>query len=558
MRDILSGHGNEFKQQGSELVFRHCPFCGDNNNHFYINPSTDVFYCHKCNAKGNKFQLAKHYGVSSGYSVRSLRETVKPRQEFTRPPANDADKYHEAIKTDAEAMKYLSDRGINACTVDNFKLGLKISNGVQWLSIPYFVSGKLELIKFRSLPPAEKTFMRTKDASSPLFNQDAVKSNSEIVICEGELDAITCWQNGIRNVVSVPNGCSSFTPEWYDLLNEKEKIYLWYDNDEKGEKAAVELSKRFGIEKCYRVRTGDKVKDANEYFSKGGEGDILEMATRYHVENVSLFVDAAWDIFRKKDENQCGINTPWKGLNKLMGHVEVGDLIVVSAPPKTGKTSLCLNIAAHNADQGSPVLFYCLEMRPDRLAKKVIQAECNMSEEEMTFSKVKESLPRIVNLPLYFAYNFKDVNIESISNVIRQTVKRYGIKVVFFDNLHLLSRNISHATQEIGMISRTFKLLAEELEVPIFLIAQPRKLEKDAVMTMNDLKDSSSIGADADQVIILHRKRIKSREGETADAAYEPQTLVRVDASRYTAGGDWILHFEGGHSKFTEVYNHDN
>jgi len=295
MRNILSGHGNEFKQQGSELVFRYCPFCGDNGNHFYVNTSTDVYYCHKCNAKGNKYQLEKHYGISSSYSVRSLQQTVKPKQEFKRPPVTDVEKYHEAIKLDAETMEYLSSRGIDSGTVNNFKLGVKNENGVKWLAIPYFINGKLELIKFRSLPPAAKTFMRTKDASSPLFNQDAVKGNDEIVICEGELDAVTCWQNGIRNVVSVPNGCSSFTAEWYDMLNEKSKIYLWYDNDEKGEQAARDLSKRFGIEKCYRVRTDDKIKDANDYFTKGGEPDILETAIRYHVENVSLFVDAAWD-----------------------------------------------------------------------------------------------------------------------------------------------------------------------------------------------------------------------------------------------------------------------
>ena len=558
MRDILTRYGNEFKQQGSQLVFMHCPFCGDNNKHFYIDPDKDVYYCHKCNTKGNKFQLAKHYGESLNYNVRSLQDSIKPKQEFKRPPVTDVEKYHEAIKADKQALDYLIGRGIDICSVNNFKLGVKVENGIKWLAIPYFINGKLELIKFRSLPPAEKTFMRTKDAMSPLFNQDAVKGNDAIVICEGELDAITCWQHGIRNVVSVPNGCNSFTPEWYDLLNEKSKIYLWYDADEKGEKAARELSKRFGIEKCYRVRTRDNIKDANEHFRADGEADILDSATRYHVDNVSLFVDAAWDIFRKRDDSQTGINTPWKPLNKLMGHVEIGDLIVVSAPPKTGKTSLCLNIAAHNADQGFPVLFYCLEMRPERLAKKIIQSECGMTEDEITFASVKSALPRIVNLPLYFAYNFKDVNIDTVTAVIRQSVKRYGIKVVFFDNLHLLSRNVSHAVQEIGMLSRTFKLLAEELEIPIFLIAQPRKLQEGAIMTMNDLKDSSSIGADSDQVIIMHRKRIASKEGETAEASYEPLTLIRVDASRYTAGGDTVLHFEGSKSKFTEVFRRDN
>lgn len=71
---------------------------------------------------------------------------------------------------------------------------------------------------------------------------------------------------------------------------------------------------------------------------------------------------------------------------------------------------------------------------------------------------------------------------------------------------------------------------------------------------MNDLKDSSSIGADSDQVIILWRKKTKSNMSNPSaqEASFEPKTLVRVDASRYTAGGDTMLYFKGEFSKFTE------
>jgi replicative DNA helicase len=71
-------------------------------------------------------------------------------------------------------------------------------------------------------------------------------------------------------------------------------------------------------------------------------------------------------------------------------------------------------------------------------------------------------------------------------------------------------------------------------------------------MGIEDLKDSSSIGADADQVIILYREKTKATEG--AQSSFKPETLVRVDASRYHPGGETLLHFDGARGIFTEIY----
>ena len=75
---------------------------------------------------------------------------------------------------------------------------------------------------------------------------------------------------------------------------------------------------------------------------------------------------------------------------------------------------------------------------------------------------------------------------------------------------------------------------------------------------MMDLKDSSSIGADADQIIILHRKPLKSSQDdgvvqEELQTTLEAETLVRVEASRYNSGGDTMLYFEGAKSRFRRI-----
>jgi len=548
MRTYLEAKGYELKTSSGQDVARTCPFCEDTNWHFYIDPEKMVYFCHKCNVKGNEITLRKHFNDLSNVSITSFRKAIGFKEP--KKPADDkAIKYHEALLKNLPALDYLKKRGIEMDTIKHFKLGY-MKDDREWISIPYFEDGQLVNFKFRSLEGKE--FKKLKDAKSTLFNQDCIKEHEGIIITEGELDAIMCWQSGLKNVVSIPNGCSNFDAEWIDLLQDKEKIYLWYDNDDKGRKASDEVAQRLGVDRCYFIRP-EGLKDANEYFYVNKTLD-LTMATQKKIDNLILFFDSVYQIFEHEKNISSDIRMPWDNVNRLVRNIDPGDLIALSAVPKTGKTTFALNIATYNAKRGYPVLFYCLEMRPERLAKKVIQSEGKISSENFNRDAALTVAQRHIWLPLFFAYDYKNITHELVFQTIRATVRRYGIKLLVFDNLHYLVRSLTHTTQEVGLISRSFKLLAEELQIPIILIAQPRKVQEGTVMSMNDLKDSSSIGADSDQVIILWRKRTQSTiNGLEQVSSYDPKTLVRVDASRYAPGGDTVLHFEGKYSLFAEV-----
>ena len=98
------------------------------------------------------------------------------------------------------------------------------------------------------------------------------------------------------------------------------------------------------------------------------------------------------------------------------------------------------------------------------------------------------------------------------------------------------------------------------MEIPIIVIAQPRKREatgRDEIMRADDVKYSNAVHADCDQMIILHRKRVASKAKEITsegfmakEEALDPVTLVRIEAHRYGAGGETLLHFHGEYSKF--------
>jgi twinkle protein len=391
-----------------------------------------------------------------------------------------------------------------------------------------------------------------------LFNGDVLKNlkaDDPVFITEGEIDAISLSGFGY-NVIGATGGAGTISPSWIKQLERVKKIHLVYDSDEPGQKGAKEIARRLGIEHCFNIVLD--AKDANEWLINGGTKEtfreVVQNAKRFEVDNICTIETAFHDLIReheKKQDATC-LSPQWPSVKRLTGDFQGGDLVVLSAKEKTGKSTFALNLAYQWVSQGHPVLFYCLEMRPARLLRKFFQIALLKTNEELTPEVLLKGYDQIYGRPIYWGYNYKKVTADVVFDTIRVAWKRYGVEAVVFDNLHYLARDIAHQTQEVGLISRTFKLLAEELEIPIVLIAQPRKIERNGIMGIEDLKDSSSIGADADQVIILYREKTKATEG--AQSSFKPETLVRVDASRYHPGGETLLHFDGARGIFTEIY----
>jgi len=557
----------EFKRARDQYCLRICPICNDEKWHFYISES-GVWTCHKCQAKGNLYQLKKHMGdvTDNSNDVKSLPQVIGKSAEVRPLDVVEHMKHHEDLLKNPGTMRYLTaERGFNEDTIKYFKLGLKKEDKTNWLLIPHFSGDRLVNIKYRSLPPAEKAFKREPGCPSILFNQDCLKDGfTEIFLCESETDAMSLWKNDFKNVVASTCGAGSFLPEWHQALEGIEEIYICFDPDEAGQKGSQAVANRLGFERCKNIVL-PAGQDLNDFFKTHSKDDFLKLALqakRFTIPSISSIGETISKLqtdFRDRPQ-RTGILTPWDNVNRHIKSFEPGDLIILSAIPKTGKTTFALNIAYHNTQQNIPCLFYCLEMRPERLLVKilsmVLDREIDAGNKEEVTKAINEARGTIEQLPLYFGYSYKRTDLDFVLNTIRSAVKRFDILFVTFDNLHFLVRDLRNTTQQVALVTQSFKLLAEELEIPIMLIAQPRKTNPNDIMTMIDLKDSASIGADADQIIILHRRRIESKHDvihEELMATYEPETLVRIEASRYNPGGDTLLFFDGAKSKFRKL-----
>lgn len=169
-----------------------------------------------------------------------------------------------------------------------------------------------------------------------------------------------------------------------------------------------------------------------------------------------------------------------------------GNLIIVSAPTSHGKTTLLQSITKNTAKEKIKSLWFPFEGNMDDFL------------ERLDMVTTESTMPS----------NLKSSSVEWIYLRIEEAIAKHGIKVVFIDHLHYLLSlgSMGNASLTIGHIVRQLKLMAEKLNVVIFLVCHIRKLQnKDSEGTIKapsieDLRDSSFIGQEADYVILMWRK----------------------------------------------------
>jgi replicative DNA helicase len=556
-----------------------CPLCKKDNWHFFIGTGDKdgLWDCKRCGERGNLYQLATKLGDKLT-DILSLKEWGGNNKTDIDPIPN-IHKFHEDLLLDGDVLDYLfCERGFTMDAIKWAQLGVKTENGGKWLVIPYFNNGQPVFVKYRTLPPAAKDFRATRGRDVPLYNQDCLKPNmEELLFAEGETDCISLISNGILNTVGVP-GAGVQKTMWVERIDnlKPKKIYLVYDNDQAGQKAAQEMAIKLGIEKCYNILLPDfphpfdlskKGKDINEWFMAGhtkADFEVLMAQARpFDVAGVQG-IGAALDELEAELEAKGGVLnptfvSPWEELNKRLGGGEPGDVIGIMAEGKVGKTTMLLNWLDFYANKGIPALLYCQEMPTKRLARKwasyVTKTDDNPYSSKLTAQTIRDAKTLAGSYPadLLLGYT-RGHKPDHIFDVIRQAVRRYGVRVVGFDNLQLLSRSISNQQAELNVLGKKFKELAMELNILIILIIQPNRVKDGDVVAARNASGSSAIEKDVDAMICLHRNRIaKMKESEldvciSTEETFEPQMNVNVDLCRYGTGGKCWLMMEGNMS----------
>ena len=220
--------------------------------------------------------------------------------------------------------------------------------------------------------------------------------------------------------------------------------------------------------------------------------------------------------------------------------------------------NLAVQVAQCNKDGKAHVAIFSLEMGADQLVERMISADALINNTKLRKGDISGtdgilfsgSSEKLAGLNLYFD-DSASITVEDIRAKCRKLSAEEGLELVIIDYLQLIKGDSTKAKhEEIGAISRSLKLMARELEIPVVALAQlSRDVEKrdDKKPIMADLRDSGSIEQDADIVMFLYREEYYKKNSERVGEA----DLI-IAKNRAGSTGELKYRFEGQYSKFTD------
>ena len=240
------------------------------------------------------------------------------------------------------------------------------------------------------------------------------------------------------------------------------------------------------------------------------------------VVSLTALIDHSIEELEKLHEREsafAGVPTGFTDLDHMMSGLQPGNLIVVAARPGVGKSSLVTNLARNVAvDAHVPVAMFSLEMSRWEIGMRLLCAEARVPWDKVRSARVgPEDWHHIVEgaevlheAPLHVV-DAGNVNIVDIRAKARRLKSKDNLGLIIVDYLQLMSshQRSENRQTEIAEISRSLKLLAKELEIPVIAVSQLNRdpeRRQDKRPQLSDLRESGAIEQDSDVVIFIHRE----------------------------------------------------
>nr|WP_051748710.1 replicative DNA helicase [Streptomyces flavovirens] len=265
---------------------------------------------------------------------------------------------------------------------------------------------------------------------------------------------------------------------------------------------------------------------------------------------------------RSRGEVTRGVPTGLVDLDNLTNGFHGGQVIVVAARPAMGKSTLAVDFlrAATIKHNYSGALF-SLEMGGDDIHERIVSADAKVAFHKMQtgeltdedWARLGRSVQRLEDADLHI---FEDASLTAtqIKAHCRRLQQRGGLDIIAVDYLQLMQstgRRAENRQVEVSEMSRQFKLLAKELNIPVVLLSQLNRgpeQRTDHKPVVSDLRESGSIEQDADMVILLHREDAYEKESPRAG---EADLIIGKNRNGPTA--TITVAFQGHYSRFVDM-----
>jgi twinkle protein len=531
----LAEHGLRLNRYGSGTQKTTCPKCSPERRN-----KQDQCLSIKIDEDGGAVWKCHHCGWADNIAGNGFANDASRKVEYKKPDPITTPTEHNDKKDGV--FRWFEGRGISRETVDAFKIEYaqksfgKSPEGC--IAFPYFFDGEVVNYKYRT---HDKKFRQEGASRRTLFNYDEAissqyfKDKRRLVFVEGEMDVMACYEAGIKNAVSLPDGAPQeaklrdgdkrFTA--LEDLPDFDEVVIAVDMDSAGQALAKELEHRFGKHKCSRVKwpalNDVQCKDANEcLIDHGAEvlAECLEERTHNPVEGlyrVSDYTEQVKDIYH--GNVQQPISTGWDNMDEIY-KVMPATFQLVTGIPNHGKSNFldqlivqlnrmhgwrfCIfspehGVASHVRRLSEKVLSMPFDdgLSP-RMGESQLDAAIEKMDDSFYFIESQDALPQI------------DWILDRASVAIR----RFGVRGIVIDPYNMIDSSREGNKREDehirDLISRC-KSFCRQHDIVMWMVAHPNKMRREGGDTqyqppsLYDVSGSAHWYNMADVGLVVHR-----------------------------------------------------
>ena len=564
--NLADKHFGEYRIRSGQLIPRYCPFCkggksGDQET-FAVGLYNGMYNCRRGNCQGmygdgkgkegNFQQLTNYFGEASfSFATLPVSSNVSTKKHYDLPNPDDLMPITDKIVT------YFGIRGISEKTLEDWKIASDKNGNIVF---PFYRDKKLVYVKYRqprrwadvqkeyiekyeNATPEEQKKMRRpskewqmSNTEPILYGMDNVSFNKPLVITEGEIDALSMYEAGVHNVVSVPCGCDNM--EWinlcWDWLEHFQQIILFGDTDEPGLKMISTLMKRLGEDRCMvpqeypeLILNGENknrlCKDANEILACYGPEGLKALVDACEPVPIKGTINVGRVEYIDPTQNPrilTGINA----LDQIIGGLYEGGVTVLSGRRGEGKSTIGNSILLNAIQQGYkcgvysgelPEHQFCEWLYNTAVESKYIgyKTDPQSGKNHAFISRdIWERVGTWLDEKMYLYDNkvlFEEDPQTSVLKLFEIWARRYGCKLFLIDNLmSLLITGDEENKAQAKFMSRV-KTFATKYKVHVLCVCHPRKEKEGTTFTNDSVSGSSVLTNLADTVLSIEKPNVR-------------------------------------------------
>ena len=424
---------------------------------------------------------------------------------------------------------------------------------------PVTKKGKLTGYKPRILPKNFKVSQvgDTKSKDADLFGQHLFESgkvqvsNKFLLACEGELDAVALYQvmkdkgnPNFRNaVVSINSGSGSAVKsiqQNWQWVNKFEQVVLFFDQDEPGKKAALEVAKKLPLGKCKIAKFSEK--DVCDMLKEGKEDELYNAfwkSETYSPDGV-LAGSGLWNLVTTP-LSETDAHYPWNGLDTMLHGIRTGEMVTLTAGSGVAKSTFA-RLVAHNlqktTDENIGMIF--LEESVKKTAMQIMSVEAgkqfHLPETEYDEDDMRDAFDKTLGTGRYFMFDdFASQDFDAITDSIIYMARAAGCKYIFLDHISMLVSGGDNGDERkaLDAICTKLRALVQQLDITLFAVTHLKRPqgtphEEGGQTSLAQLRGSAGIAQLSDIVIGFERN------SQAEDEKEKNTTHVRILKNRFS------------------------